>query len=381
MFRWYGNAQICYVYLSDFHNGAEGWSTPFAQSAWFTRGWTLQELLAPRAVEIYAANWSAIGTKIQRCKQPSGITGIAPSALACDWCRGQDKFLAAEKFSWAAGRTASRAEDEAYCLLGLFDVNMPLLYGEGGRYAFRRLQQVVFETDSGCSLFLFDLKGYDETAPLLADSVSRFKSDLEYANLDPVSRRTGPDDFHPRLVRDGVAARLHFIDYHAVYAATTLTDDLLKSGVFAVLLLDPNHAWPGEEWNYVNCEDNVAMSSSEPGGHDDFVGILFERHHDYGFVRPATAPFVLTTHFVEQSEPIKEAILARDQQDTCSNSGQWRECVLSRFWGLSFWLSFWWNDLEGLIERSGNCRKLPLVPSSNFRRPAMSFRDSQWKSI
>jgi hypothetical protein len=95
---------------------------------------------------------------------------------------------------------------------------MSLLYGEGGRNAFRRLQQVVFETDSGCSLFLFDLKDYNETAPLLADSVSCFRSGLKYANMDPVFRRIGTDDFHLRLVRDGVAARLHFIDYHALFA-------------------------------------------------------------------------------------------------------------------------------------------------------------------
>ncbi|KAF1842766.1 HET-domain-containing protein, partial [Cucurbitaria berberidis CBS 394.84] len=155
MFRWYQEAEICYAFLNDVPNQEAGWGERFRHSKWFTRGWTLQELLAPATVEFYAADWSPIGTKISRYEEVSYITRIAPIALSHQWHTVWYKFLAAEKMSWAAHRKVSRAEDETYCLLGLFDVNLPLLYGEGSEKAFRRLQGEIYKMDGDCSLFLF----------------------------------------------------------------------------------------------------------------------------------------------------------------------------------------------------------------------------------
>jgi len=114
----------------------------FKSSRWFTRGWDLQELIAPVVVEFYAQDWSAIGTKSDLRQELTLITGIDLQVLggaelsACN---------VAERMSWAAFRETTRAEDKAYSLLGIFQINMPLLYGEGKR-AFLRLQEEILKT-------------------------------------------------------------------------------------------------------------------------------------------------------------------------------------------------------------------------------------------
>ncbi|EMD85213.1 hypothetical protein COCHEDRAFT_1061408, partial [Bipolaris maydis C5] len=153
MFRWYQRAQICYAYLSDVADKSSGWGQAFGKSQWFTRGWTLQELLAPCNVEFYSADWSPIGNKFSRAKQVASITSIDVAALESDWVMIEDEFCAAQKLSWAAHREVSKEEDESYCLFGLFNVNLPLLYGEGEVKAFRRLQQAIFEESADHSLF------------------------------------------------------------------------------------------------------------------------------------------------------------------------------------------------------------------------------------
>ncbi|KAH7364549.1 hypothetical protein BKA65DRAFT_371585, partial [Rhexocercosporidium sp. MPI-PUGE-AT-0058] len=143
MFRWYREAQVCYAYLSDVPGGSD-WETrqqsnsAFRKSQWFTRGWTLQELLAPEMVVFFDADWEDIGTKNSMQALLSSITGIdnfKDYALAC----------IAKKMSWASNRETTREEDKAYCLMGLFAVNMPPLYGEG-MAAFYRLQIEILKT-------------------------------------------------------------------------------------------------------------------------------------------------------------------------------------------------------------------------------------------
>ena len=138
MYRWYRDAAVCYVHLSDmkhckdYQNRSEDGSIVsknfqmLQACRWFTRGWTLQELLAPRNVEFYDQNWVLIGTKRRMWGLLSRITGIKPRHL---W-KSQEASVA-QKMSWAANRQTTRTEDIAYSLLGLFNVNMPLLYGEG----------------------------------------------------------------------------------------------------------------------------------------------------------------------------------------------------------------------------------------------------------
>ncbi|KAL9607472.1 MAG: hypothetical protein Q9167_007619 [Letrouitia subvulpina] len=153
MYHWYREAVVCYAYLEDVSLYIP-LSTKFRKSRWFTRGWTLQELLAPRLVIFHDRDWIPIGSKSSLQAEVSAATGIR-----IDHLHKPQAASAAQKLSWASQRSTTRLEDEAYCLLGLFDVNMPLVYGEG-RKAFRRLQEEIINSSNDHSIFAWD----DESA-------------------------------------------------------------------------------------------------------------------------------------------------------------------------------------------------------------------------
>ena len=144
MFGWYQNAKRCYVYLSDVEykssdadsESCRRWKPAFRKSRWFTRGWTLQELLAPASVAFYSKEGERLGDKQTLKDTVHEITGIPVEALEE---RPISEFGVAERFSWAANRQTTREEDEAYCLLGIFGINLPLIYGEQRLRAMKRL--------------------------------------------------------------------------------------------------------------------------------------------------------------------------------------------------------------------------------------------------
>jgi hypothetical protein len=149
MFRWYRNAAKCYVYLSDVsttkrkasdQSSEFTWKSAFQESRWFTRGWTLQELLAPVTVEFFSQEQERLGDKRSLRQQIHEITGITDSAL-----QGMplSRFSVNERFSWTYRRQTKLEEDKAYSLLGIFDISMPLIYGEGSDDAFRRLREEI----------------------------------------------------------------------------------------------------------------------------------------------------------------------------------------------------------------------------------------------
>ncbi|KIW19068.1 hypothetical protein PV08_03358 [Exophiala spinifera] len=147
MFRWYRNAVKCYVYLSDVSASEEdkdhanvAWETQFRRSRWFTRGWTLPELLAPASVEFFSREGTLLGNKRTLEGLIHEITTIPIHAL-----RGTSlkDFPVNERLRWASGRQTKREEDEAYCLLGILGASMPLLYGEGHSRAFDRLRETI----------------------------------------------------------------------------------------------------------------------------------------------------------------------------------------------------------------------------------------------
>jgi hypothetical protein len=150
MYRWYRKAARCYVYLSDVsfigcgckrkRGPSETWELAFQGSRWFKRGWTLQELLSPASVEFFAQGGQRLGDKKSLEQLIHEITKIPTSAL-----RNTDlsQFDVDERFKWAESRETTREEDWAYCLLGIFDVSMPALYGEGKEKAIRRLKQEI----------------------------------------------------------------------------------------------------------------------------------------------------------------------------------------------------------------------------------------------
>jgi len=154
MFCWYQEAEVCYAYLADVDIKAD---LTYLQSAiensrWFTRGWTLQELVAPSDVVFYDSDWTEIGTKTDLTEIISGVTGVDVTVLLKGKMNNFDDYSVAKRMFWASRRRTTRVEDEAYCLMGLFGVNMPLLYGENQK-AFFRLQEEIMKRSDDHSLF------------------------------------------------------------------------------------------------------------------------------------------------------------------------------------------------------------------------------------
>jgi hypothetical protein len=154
MFRWYRNAAKCYVYLSDVsrtpfatdNKSNEHWEATYRRSRWFTRGWTLQELIAPASVRFFSKEGELLGDKVSLERHICEITGIPVKAL-----RGSplSDFSVTERMLWADKRETTRVEDKAYSLLGIFDVYMPLIYGEGGEKALKRLREEIDKASKG----------------------------------------------------------------------------------------------------------------------------------------------------------------------------------------------------------------------------------------
>jgi hypothetical protein len=149
MFRWYQKASKCYVCLSDVStpkrevrdtSTACTWESSFRDSDWFTRGWTLQELLAPNSVEFFSRDNKRLGDKSTLKQQIHEITGIPISALEQT---PLSQFGVDERLSWAKNRQTTREEDKAYSLMGIFDIHMTLIYGEGREKALIRLRNKI----------------------------------------------------------------------------------------------------------------------------------------------------------------------------------------------------------------------------------------------
>lgn len=190
MFRWYKRSHICFVFLSDLLSFERKFFAHYLpRCRWFTRGWTLQELIASREIEFYDRGWNLIGTNDSLLNLLVQITEIDVHVL-------NDSDLlqtvpVARRMSWAASRQTSRVEDLAYCLFGIFDVHLPLIYGEGQK-AFIRLQEAIAQEKNDLSLFawisadenLLPLHRRREFRGILAESPSEFK---DCSNLSTIS--------------------------------------------------------------------------------------------------------------------------------------------------------------------------------------------------
>jgi hypothetical protein len=144
MFRWYRNATKCYVFLADVESSSDVWEPAFCASKWFSRGWTLQELIAPPSVDFYSQDGSFLGTIVSLEAQIQTATGIDKRALrGCDL----SEFSVQERLLWAESRQTARDEEKAYCLLGLFGINMGPMYGEGVTNAPSRLSREITALD------------------------------------------------------------------------------------------------------------------------------------------------------------------------------------------------------------------------------------------
>ncbi|KAE8362386.1 heterokaryon incompatibility protein-domain-containing protein [Aspergillus caelatus] len=166
MYQWYGEASICYAYLADIVSKED-----IGNSRWFTRGWTLQELIAPQHIIFLNKYWEPIGTKGSLQAGLSARTKIPVDILS--GAVNIENISVAQRMAWAAGRQTTRLEDRAYSLLGLFGISMPLLYGEG-HTAFLRLQEEIIKVSDD-------------------ESILAWKSTKRKNHSGPLA--TSPDDF------------------------------------------------------------------------------------------------------------------------------------------------------------------------------------------
>ncbi|KIY02436.1 uncharacterized protein Z520_02575 [Fonsecaea multimorphosa CBS 102226] len=169
MFTWYQRSTVCYAYLEDVP------LVEFVKSRWFTRGWTLQELLAPEELIFFDRQWQKLGDKSLHLSKLSEATGIESGYL--DGSKHLDDACDAEKMSWVSHRFTTRVEDMAYCMLGIFNINMPMLYGEGEK-AFTRLQQEIIRNGDDQSIFCWTWHQDtpDEWSSILAPHPSSFSN-------------------------------------------------------------------------------------------------------------------------------------------------------------------------------------------------------------
>ena len=180
MFRWYAEAEICYAYLADVPDDdhVSHRHSSFRASRWFTRGWTLQELVAPKEVHFYSKNWKFLGSRTDLKHLISSITGIPVDVLTAGDGRPPSRSIG-EIFSWASHRTTTLEEDMAYSLLGLLNINMPLIYGEGSA-AFMRVQEELLKRYDDESIFAWEAPPNEAiTMPLsglLSPSITYFRA-------------------------------------------------------------------------------------------------------------------------------------------------------------------------------------------------------------
>lgn len=195
MFRWYKHSAVCYAFLADLEPSKTTKEKDLEQCRWFTRGWTLQELIAPHTMAFFDKEWKFRGTKRKLKTVLSSITGIPKEVLEdVEEVFGQ---CIAKRMSWAANRQTTRQEDMAYCLLGLFNVYMPMIYGEGTA-AFTRLQEELIKGNRDRSIFAWKVSATrDERKKqpyrgILAHSPSEFAHCGKYGRLQ-VAYRSNSD--------------------------------------------------------------------------------------------------------------------------------------------------------------------------------------------
>lgn len=212
MYRWYREASVCFAYLDDVEVHLDmrrsahefGWGVLASKhqrlalfrkvigegdySEWFQRAWTLQELIAPKDVIFLDRNWRYIGKRSERSAELSEITGIDERLLLGGLHPAQ--FSIAQRMSWASRRRATRIEDEAYSLLGLFKINMSTLYGEG-RHAFVRLQKEIIAQSADQSILAWTSDSVDSGTHLLASSPKDFANSSDIVPMPLQSVRTG----------------------------------------------------------------------------------------------------------------------------------------------------------------------------------------------
>lgn len=201
-FKWYGAAKECYAYLPDVSwNGNEETSrASFRESVWFKRGWTLQELLAPQEVRFYDQDWKFFGTKTDLATDICAATNIDQKYL---WAKNFGDASIATKMSWASRRETTRQEDQAYCLLGIFNITLDTRYGEG-RMAFIRFQKELIANYNDESIFAWTSEV--PSHGLLAPDAGCFHDSADITHISSKQNPRPPYGWTPQGIRFPVPA-------------------------------------------------------------------------------------------------------------------------------------------------------------------------------
>lgn len=283
MYQWYWDSDVCYAYLSDVSVPTDRIDSDgrflfkssdlksFQRSQWFTRGWTLQELLAPRALIFVDQHWQKFGTAYDLEKFIETATSIQVQRHVHQDRKRSEVLQVGQCMAWAATRSTTRLEDRAYSLLGLFDVNLPMMYGEGGR-AFQRLQEEILRVYEDSSILAWSHTDADtgfapnglapspdhfRQYPRLIDKMSN--SNFEFATISPTLTRRGVQ----------VTLRVH-IDEHDLalgYAFLLNSDRPFSNMLVLPLLLTKATSKVGEDLEAVRLSDPlwVAQRFVGPG--------------------------------------------------------------------------------------------------------------------
>ncbi|PIL33546.1 hypothetical protein GSI_04169 [Ganoderma sinense ZZ0214-1] len=308
MFKWYWQAEVCFAFLADVPTGSEddlrAENSKFRTSRWHQRGWTLQELIAPAVVIFVSKTWDRLGTKAELAELLEEITHIPRRILTR---KEYYRYTSvANRMLWAAKRRTTRAEDQAYCLMGLFDVTMPIIYGEGTR-AFQRLQQKIMKHGFDMSLFAWgpwfastplldqklaltldrdEIDRYDDLTYLLAPSPASFLDGFDFTPLHPNPKQVYPpldltreDREHgapfdgveiptATLENYGVVCRFPVFEAEGVVVAVLLCVNGSHQQVGLVLKRDPRSYDPGRPLYYTSAvfseiEDDITHATEE----------------------------------------------------------------------------------------------------------------------
>ncbi|KAM0421006.1 hypothetical protein ACHAPT_011249 [Fusarium lateritium] len=265
MFAYYERAKVCYAFLDDVlaesstQSRLPPWS--FGQSAWFTRGWTLQELIAPIHVKFFDASWSFLGYKTDKRLSPIIESVTSVDSIVLNVPATTKVMSIAKKMSWAARRQTTRVEDMAYSLMGIFGVYMPPLYGEG-THAFIRLQEAIMKTSNDQTIFAWTSPpatplshGFEHVSTMLALSPSQFQGSSRFKPLSHgehnKSFATGICKLDYATTNSGLAIRLPLFKIqgveglYAAFLACTEGQDRVPSAILLRTSADtpPGHFW------------------------------------------------------------------------------------------------------------------------------------------
>ncbi|POS73599.1 hypothetical protein DHEL01_v208004 [Diaporthe helianthi] len=288
MFRYYRTAEVCYVLLSDFptlparipeRERLAQVARNLKSCKWFTRGWALQELIAPGRLEFFDDHWNFLGEKSDLEGPLSDITRIDETVLK-DSSR-LSEIPVARRMSWASGRQTAREEDVAYCLLGIFDITMPLLYGEGSK-AFLRLQEEIARQSSELSIFAWE-SGSARTEHR-RDDANASRKENQYSGIFSES----PADF-----ANFATLRMHRVKLTSMEEMTMTNIGLRLSG--AHITTHNNNIVLG-----LNC-----LRHSPKDGSVEWMGIYLERFGlTYVRTKPSTVHTSASKHFWGK-EPVR----------------------------------------------------------------------------